>query len=154
MNKPKPKPRGRPTAYTPALARQICERMAAGETLNKICADQKMPAESTVRLWALDDRDGFSAMYTRARELLCAFWADEVIAIADSTEEGHESVTKADGSVETRSGDMLHHRRLKIEARKWLLSKLTPRQFGDKVELSGSKDAPVTVEIVRFTKPE
>jgi hypothetical protein len=43
---------------------------------------------------------------------------------------------------EERRGDMLGHRRLQVDTRKWYLSKVLPKKFGDKSELdltSGSK---------------
>src|SRR4051812_2164281 len=60
---------GRPSTYTAELAATICARLATGETLRAVCRDDGMPSESTVRTWALDDREGFSAHYARAREI-------------------------------------------------------------------------------------
>ena len=65
--------RGRRTRYTREIADEICERLAAGESLFSICRDAHMPAENRVREWALDDRvdksgtgAGFAARYARA----------------------------------------------------------------------------------------
>jgi hypothetical protein len=52
--------RSRPV-YTPELGHEICRRLLEGETLRAICQDSNMPAESTVRLWVLDDVGGFAA---------------------------------------------------------------------------------------------
>ena len=41
--------RGRPGLYTPELAREICERLAEGETLRSVCRDKHMPDERRVR---------------------------------------------------------------------------------------------------------
>jgi len=59
---------GRPTAYTKEIADTICVRIAGGESLRRICREENMPALSTVLLWAVDDREGFSEQYTRARQ--------------------------------------------------------------------------------------
>lgn len=107
---------GRLTEYTPELAAAICDRMASGESLNAICKDDGMPAESTVRLWASSDRDGFAAKYARAREALMDFHAEELLEIADD-----------------KLGDPQRDR-LRVDARKWLMSKLAPKKYGDKVE--------------------
>ena len=81
--------RGRPTVYTEAIASEVCERLAAGESLNAICRDAHMPAENRVREWALDDRAdkggtgaGFAARYTRARSVGLERLADELITPA------------------------------------------------------------------------
>jgi Bacteriophage Sf6, terminase small subunit-like len=61
--------RGRPSIFSPELADRLCERLADGETLRAICRDEGMPDERTVRRWALDDLEGFSTQYARAREI-------------------------------------------------------------------------------------
>jgi hypothetical protein len=63
------RPRGRPLLYTAELAEEICARMVSGESLRHICKDEHMPGESTVRLWALDDHQGFNAQYVKSRAL-------------------------------------------------------------------------------------
>ena len=74
--------RGRPSIYTPEVAAEICERMAAGESLRSICRSEDMPKESTVRLWALDNREGFYPQYARAMETRMEGLADEILEIA------------------------------------------------------------------------
>ena len=59
--------RGRPSAYSEKNAAEVCERLAAGESLRAICRDGHMPPESTIRGWAIEDYSGFSARYARAR---------------------------------------------------------------------------------------
>src|SRR5271157_3785192 len=43
----------------------------------------------------------------------------EIVEIADTPEFGIKKVTKADGSVEQIEADMIEHRRLRIDTRKW-----------------------------------
>lgn len=119
--------RGRPTKYTKALAREICERLAAGESLRAVCRDKDMPSEAAVRAWALDDVDGFSTQYETARNLGLDCMADEVLDIADSDDSDAQS------------------RRLKFDARRWYLSKLAPKRYGEKVshEHGGEGGGPV-----------
>lgn len=109
--KPEPK-RGRPSSYTDEIANAILERIAAGEGLNKICQDDQFPPESTVRGWAVDDVNGFSARYARAKAMRGEALAEEVIDIAD---------TEPDPAVA----------KVRIDARKWYAGKVN-QQFGDK----------------------
>ena len=78
--------------------------------------------------------------YTRARAQLLERMAEEIHQIADTPVDGVTITTKADGGVEEKRGDMIEHRRLQIESRKWLLARLMPKKYGDKqqVEHSGS----------------
>lgn len=64
--------------------------------------------------------------------------AEDILDIADTPQIGAVTKTKPDGSVETREGDMIEHRRLQVDARKWLASKLKPKKYGDRVDLTNS----------------
>jgi len=127
--------------FDKAIATEICSRLAEGESLRGICEDPHMPAESTVRAWAKDDIEGFAAQYARARELGYERLAEEILHIADTPMIGTKSVSKATG-LEITEGDMIEHRRLQVEARKWMLAKMLPKVYGDKqqIEHSGAVD--------------
>jgi hypothetical protein len=58
---------GQPTVYSEDLAAVLLARLAAGEPLRTICCDTGMPAESTVRAWALDPNRPIAARYAQAR---------------------------------------------------------------------------------------
>lgn len=138
--------KGRPSTYTPEIAALICERLATGESLRAICRDDGMPPESTVRGWVLDDVQGFSAHYARARDIGLDALAEETLAIADTPQEGEETEQTDDG-YKVKRGDMLGHRKLQVDTRKWLLSKLAPKKYGDKtsMELTGADGGPVQI---------
>lgn len=139
--------RGRKSTYTDEIADQICARLATGESLAGICRDEGMPPESTVRTWVIDDPSGFAAKYARARDIGLDCVADEIIRIADTPIEG-VVVKESEDGVETTRKDMLEHRRLQVEARKWYLSKLAPKRYGDRqqVDVGGQQDNPITVK--------
>jgi hypothetical protein len=60
---------------------------------------------------------------------------EEIIEIADTTEEGTVVETDDHGRTKEKTGDMTQHRRLKIDARKWAVSKMSPKKYGDKLEI-------------------
>ena len=115
------------TNYTRELSDTICARMAEGESLRAICRDPGMPSEGTVRGWAVRDHDGFGERYRAARFLLVEFWADQIIDIADEPD------------LDPRD------RQVRVHTRQWLMSKLFPRRWGTKVELSGDPENPLQV---------
>ena len=129
--------RGRPSRYSQELADAICERLAEGESLRAICRDEGMPPEPTVRGWVIDDAQGFAAQYARARDIGLDVMADELLNIADTPVEGVRREESEGGAKEVRE-DMLGHRRLQVDARKWYLSKLAPKKYGERsaVELT------------------
>lgn len=141
------KPHGRPTAYTAELAAEILERLSTGESLRAICKGEHMPDERTVRRWVVDNVGEFSPQYMRARDIALDMMADDILEIADTQEIGLTITEKPTGT-ESRKGDMIEHRRLRIDTRKWYLSKLAPKRYGDKVELSGPNGGAIPVKIV------
>lgn len=130
---------GRPSTYTPEIAAKICERLAAGESLRAICRDDGMPPESTVRLWVVDDVNGFAAQYARARDVGLDVMADEVVEIADA-----QPGTTDNGATDTGA---VAHNRLRFDARRWYLSKLAPKKYGERsaMELTGADGGPVQI---------
>lgn len=139
---------GRPTEFCEEAARTICDRLAGGESLRSICRDESLPPESTVRQWVLDDRNGFSAQYARAREVQADALFDEIQDIADTHEVGEKRTVKADGSTEIVQADMIEHRRLRIDARKWMAGKLRPKKYNDKTIIGGDADNPIVTKDV------
>jgi hypothetical protein len=123
--------------YTDALADEICDRLAEGEPLNAICRSPGMPDQRAVRKWARERTD-FGPRYARARSIGYELLADEVIVIGDSPCVGPNGYVD-NGAVQRA--------RLMSDNRKWLLSKVLPRVYGDKVEISGDANAPLVQRI-------
>jgi hypothetical protein len=125
--------------YSRELADQMLELMADGCTLNEICRAEGMPSPKAVRNWAIDNIDGFGPRYARARAALIDYWADEIVTISDDgTNDYVERQNKDGDTVRAIDHDNIARSRLRVDSRKWLLSKLRPEQYGDKVELNGN----------------
>lgn len=135
--------------YEEGIAKIILRRLAKGETLNAICKTEGMPPHPTVRRWALDDVHDFSAKYTRARELGYHAMADELIDIMDDGRNDWMSRQDGDGK-ETKVVDHEHisRSRLRVEGRKWLLSKALPKIYGDKLALTDADGGVLKVQMV------
>ncbi len=114
---------GMKSRHTPALAKEVCRRMAIGQSLSKICKSEKMPSVGAVLGWVNDDREGFAAEYARAVEERAQHWADEIVEIAD------------DDARDVNTPQAIQRDRLRTDARKWIASKLLPKKYGDKTTL-------------------
>jgi hypothetical protein len=125
---------GRPSDYSPEVTAAICDRLAKGESLRKICEDDDQPDKSTVMRW-LASHDEFRDQYARAREAQADYWAEEIIDISD---DGSRDVVVVDG-VEKTNQDVIARSRLRVDTRKWLMARMAPKKYGDKVttEVSG-----------------
>lgn len=137
--------RGRPSSYSEEIAAKILSRLAEGETLSSVCRGDDMPPKSTVLGWVMDDRDGFSDRYARARGLQQDTWADEIIDIADdATNDWMARNGKEDEPSWSLNGEHVQRSRLRSDNRKWLLSRLRPDKYGDRVSTEvtgkGGKD--------------
>ena len=140
---------GRKTDYTDEIAAEICTRISCGESLRQICMEPRMPTQSTVYLWLLQHRK-FSENYARARDEQADTFADEIQAIAD---EPPAEVTDDKGVSRVDSGWVTWQKN-RIDARKWVASKLKPKKYGDRTTLAGDADNPVamTVDTTIFDK--
>jgi hypothetical protein len=142
--------RGRPTIYTQELADAICARLAKGETLKSICRDEGMPDDRTVRTWALNDYQGFYPQYATARQLGLDAMADQLLEIADDTSRDYTLDSQGNLIV---NGEHINRSRLRVDVRKWYLSKLAPKRYGEKIDLNvGGQDGSPLTTVVRWEK--
>jgi hypothetical protein len=72
-----------PTRYTAEIAERILQQLLTGRSLRDVCSDDGMPPESTVRNWVADDREGFAARYSHAREVGDKAVADRKLELID-----------------------------------------------------------------------
>jgi disulfide oxidoreductase YuzD len=149
--------RGRPSGYSEEIADAICELIATSDSgLERICAAEGMPSARAVYRW-LEEHEAFRQKYARARELQGEYLALQVIAIADDGSADMAVRYREDGS-EYQAVDQEHisRSRLRVDARKWLASKLAPKRYGDRLELAGDKDNPLIPPkiVVEFVEPK
>jgi hypothetical protein len=117
----------RPSEFTQEVADLICERIADGESLRKICAEDQMPDRSTVRRW-LAQQPEFRVHYAHAREQQADVYAERII---------EEAETAQDAAIG----------RLRMDALKWAASKLAPKRYGEKLQVGGDEEgAPIKHE--------
>ena len=135
----------RASSYTQEIADEICERIANGEPLRAICRDERMPAWRTVYDWMAGNTE-FAAAIARARELGEEALFQQCLDIAD--DERHDWLLTKKGEITNEVA--IGRAKLQIHTRMQLLSKWNPKKYGDKLELSGNKDAPLTVQVVRL----
>lgn len=124
---------GRPSEYTLETAQVVCARIAEGESLRMVCRDKAMPDKTTVLRW-LGRYEEFRAQYAEAKEMSQEAVAEEYFDLLDE-----EPPKKPDGSFDAAAVSWYKNR---ADGRKWYLSKIAPKKYGDKIqaEHSGSID--------------
>lgn len=126
------------------LAKKVFDEMRGGLSALKAC-DKVGVKQSTLTLWLNDDPE-LADEYARAREELIERIAQEVIDLSDA-----DVGITPDGKKDWAA---IQKHKLQVDTRKWLLSKLAPKKYGDKLELSGDEKSPLSMGItVNFVKP-
>jgi hypothetical protein len=126
---------GRKSTYSTEIADRICERLANGESLRKMCADPEMPDRITVLRWIESgDHADFASKYARARQYQADAMDDLILEAAEGCDQQNAAA-----------------QRVKIDAYKWRAAKLAPKVYGDKIEttVQGPNGGPVEFTEIR-----
>jgi hypothetical protein len=120
---------GRPSEFSDEVAAEILECLSEGLSLSTICSDERLPHRSTIFRW-LAARPDFPRSYQLAKEMGCELIAETAL---------EEALTATPQTAQLE--------RLRWDARRWHISKLQPRKFGDRTqtEISGPGGAPLQI---------
>ena len=122
-------PRRRRHDYSPEMAALICDRIVEGASLRQICQDTNMPARSTIFVW-LEEHEEFARSYTLARQIQIEDLMDESLEIADDSSNDWIDGEGPDGKrYRVFNPDSIQRSKLRLAARKWLISKLIPKRY-------------------------
>jgi hypothetical protein len=122
--------------YSEDIAARICAELVEGKSLRFICGADDMPSASTVFKW-LSIFPVFAEQYARAREAQMEAMADEIVDIADDGTNDYAKKTRPDGSeYEAFDAEHVQRSKLRVDTRKWLMSKLAPKKYGEKLDLN------------------
>jgi len=106
-----------------------------------------MPARQTVLDW-LHAEPEFAAQYARAREAQADLMGEEILDIADDSR--NDSFVDEDGQTHVNF-DHIQRSRLRVDARKWLMGKMAPKKYGDKLLHAGADgEGPLVVRVISF----
>ena len=138
-----PKKNGRPSKYTDKLADKICQMIAQGQSVRSICTKKDMISMQTFFRW-LRENDKFREQYARACEERSYMHAEDIIEIADNATNDYMEKLEGDGYI--FNSENVQRSRLRIDTRKWLMSKLNPKVYGDKLDMTtNGNDIGVTL---------
>ncbi|WNZ54796.1 hypothetical protein QT397_18195 [Microbulbifer sp. MKSA007] len=125
----------RPTLYSEEIAVSICTLLAEGLSLREVCAHDGMPDKSTVIRWLATNSE-FCDQYAQAKEVSTFVMAEELLEIADDSSNDYMDRQARDGSVEeVLNPENIQRSRLRVDTRKWLMEKLKPKKYGQKLDI-------------------
>jgi hypothetical protein len=111
----------------------VCARIADCESLQSI-ADSIPCAKGRLIVWLAQYPD----QYARAREAQADKFAEEILQIAD---DGSNDTYETENGTATNH-DVIARSKLRVDARKWLASKMAPKKYGEKLAVGGADDLP------------
>ena len=123
----------------------VCAQIAQGKSLRSILdADDKLPTVRSFLDWMGADGE-LAIQYAHARQTQYELLADEIVAIADEN-----YTTDEHGVKERLSSEAIQRNRLRVDTRKWMLSKMLPKVYGDKLqtEHTGKDGGPIQLQAV------
>ena len=138
--KPKtPKKRGPKGKKTPRLINAILAEFGKSSSIStqKACKNHDLSLSEWM-LWLSRD-DELSERYARAKELQAEMMAEEILTIADDSSDDEIFIfadTKGGKPAKvTMNAEFVQRSKLRVDARKWVASKLLPKKYGDKINL-------------------
>lgn len=131
--KPAAKPKrkaGRPRIeFDQAVADRICDQLAEGKSLRRICTQKAMPTKKTVLRW-LEENPAFQAQYSRAHDGQAEHYFDELMDLQRQA-----------------TAENAHAIRVRADIIKWACSKLKPKKYGERTALDIQADVRVQEEV-------
>ena len=137
---------GAPSVYSEELAETILQCVAEGKSLRQIQAIPGMPAMTTIMRWLTEPAKAeFREQYELAKAMMADILFEDIMEIADNSPGDILGNGQPNSSAVQRS-------RLQVDARKWIVSKLLPKKYGDRIAMEhgnpdGSSLAPPVFQI-------
>lgn len=122
------------------VADDVLDSVASGKSVHAACKTAGV-SSATFKRWISEDAE-LKARFEAARAEGIEQMASEILEIADT-----EPNLIADEKGARYDSAHINWHKLRISSRQWLLSKLVPNQYGDRLALAGDQEAPVAVVI-------
>lgn len=109
----------------------IIEDIEHGYSLRTVLKNGSNPSSRTFYKW-LDEDENKVKQYARACDIRAEDIFEDILDIADD-KTGDKTIL-SDGR-EVFNGEFAARSRIKIDARKWILCKMNPKKYGEKIDL-------------------
>jgi hypothetical protein len=137
--------RGRPPIYGQEVKDRIIDRVANGDSLNEVLKVEGISPGAFYK-WLSDEE--FRESYTNARKIQAEIMASEILKISDEVsretykdEKGRERIDFA----------AVARARLMVDTRKWILAKVLPKVYGDRLAVTDADGQSLNVNLSWLT---
>jgi len=126
---------GRPSDYTQELADKFCELISNGLSLRSACKEEDMPSPATIFKW-MREHDSFLKQYEKATQERTEAMAEELLDIVDDGTNDYMTKNINGKDIQITNTENIQRSRLRADTRKWLMSKMKPKKYGDKIDMT------------------
>lgn len=121
----------------------ICQEIAGGKSARSAIKESPI-ATDTFYDW-LNNSEERAKRYARACEERADRIFDEMLEIADNT--GKDMITLPSGK-EVVNYEVVARDKIRLDTRKWALSKLQPKKYGDKLDLTSDNEKLPSASVI------
>jgi len=115
------------------LISKIISEIADGKSLRETCRELNAKPSNFLR-W-IESSPLLVEQYARAMQIRSDIIFDEILDIADDGSNDLMTIQKGDESYEMENKEVTNRSKLRVDARKWVLAKMQPKKYGDKMEI-------------------
>lgn len=129
------------------LFKKVLNDIESGASLRSALKKNAPLSSQTFTKW-LDNNEQMAKRYARATEKRAEAIFEDILNIAD--ENLKDTYIDADG-IERTDHDVIQRARLRVDARKWVLAKMHPTKYGDKLDVTSGNKALAAPAIIGMT---
>ena len=122
-------------AITDEQRANFLARVAGGRSVRDVCSNEDMPSRTVIYEELAANKD-FADHYARACDMRADEGFDEIFEIADDGRNDWIETREDDARGWRENGESLRRSQIRIDARKWALARMSPRKYGDKLDLN------------------
>lgn len=126
----------------------ILAEIEEGASLRSILRRDDMPNQNTFFEW-IDKDEEKAKQYVRATEKRADSIFEDILLIADETSKDTIITDKG----EAPNSEWMQRSRLRVDARKWMLGKMQPKKYGDKLDVTSDgeklQNNDIKIEIIK-----
>lgn len=126
------------------LFKKIIAEIEQGSSLRAALRKYAPLRMSTFHNW-LDKDESKQDRYVRATQLRAEAIFEDILSIAD---ENYRDTYVDENGIERTDHDVVQRAKLRIDSRKWMLAKMQPTKYGDKLDVTSGNKALAVPAIV------
>lgn len=121
---------------------ELCKRIEQGDSVRRALSYDDLPDRNTFYRW-FDEFEPLRDQYARACEVREDKFFDDILEISDTD---NADITINEGMAVV-DGQAIQRSKLRIDTRKWMLSKMNPKKYGDRIQqdISGELKSEVVI---------